>query len=92
MAMKAVEVPEGAMNPILEPRTPGDGAGEKLRMNCISVILVYFLDDGWLTNSKIKVTSRPKASNGQRFPCPSLLFSVFIGGSRAAALIGDKVL
>ena len=27
MAMNAVEVPEGVMNPILEPRTPGDGAG-----------------------------------------------------------------
>ena len=25
--MNAVEVPEGVMNPILEPRTPGDGAG-----------------------------------------------------------------
>ena len=28
MAMNAVEVPEGVMNPILEPRTPGDGAGK----------------------------------------------------------------
>ena len=38
------------------------------------------------------ITSRPRASYGQRFPCPALLFSVFIGGSRAAVLIGDKVL
>ena len=43
-------------------------------------------------------TSRPKASNGQRFPCPVLLLSlnkiflVFLRESRAAALIGDKVL
>ena len=43
-------------------------------------------------------TSRPKSSYGQRFPCPAqLLFlneflMVFIGGSRVAALIGDKFL
>ena len=38
-------------------------------------------------------TSRQKASNGQRFPCPALIsFLVFMGGRRAAAPIGDKVL
>ena len=43
-------------------------------------------------------TSRPKASNGQRFPRPAQLlllnesFLVFIGGSGAAAPIEDKVL
>ena len=40
----------------------------------------------------IKVISSPKASNGQRFPCPALLFFGYHGGSWAAALIGDKVL
>ena len=36
--------------------------------------------------------SSPKASNGQRFPCPALLLSIsFYGGSRAAAPIGDEV-
>ena len=37
-------------------------------------------------------TSFPKASNGQRFPCPAVPSLVFLGGSRAAAPIGDKVL
>ena len=44
------------------------------------------------------VISYPRASNGQQFSSPALLFYlneiflVFIGGSMAAALIGDKVL
>ena len=42
-----------------------------------------------------------RASNGQRFPCPALplflnevflVFLVFLGVSKAASLIGDKVL
>ena len=36
--------------------------------------------------------SSPKASNGQQFLCPALLFLVFMGGSRATARIGDEVL
>ena len=43
-------------------------------------------------------TSRPRASNGHRFPCPALLFYlneiilVFMWGNREAAPVGDKVL
>ena len=38
-----------------------------------------------------KKLSSLKATNGQQFPCPALL-SPFMGGGRAAAPIGDKVL
>ena len=43
-------------------------------------------------NTGRKIISSPKASNAQRFPCPALLYFSLIGGSRAAAPIGDKVL
>ena len=38
------------------------------------------------------LTSSPKASNGQWFPCPALLYLVLIGGSRAVAPIEDEFL
>ena len=46
----------------------------------------------WKIVTLVALTSRPKASNGQWFSCPALLFSVFMGESRAAAPIGDEVL
>ena len=39
-----------------------------------------------------ELKSSPKVLNDQRFPCPALLLLVFMGGSRAAAPIGDGVL
>ena len=38
------------------------------------------------------LTSRPKTSNGQRFPCLALHALVLLGGSRAAAPVEDGVL
>ena len=45
----------------------------------------------------IGLTTRQEASNGQRFPCPALLFFYcfffsYFNGSRAAAPVGDEVL
>ena len=67
---------------------------EQIGCSCIAV---HKIASGsiWLTVNFIsmaKEISCPKASNGQRFPCPALLFSALMGGRRAAALIGDKVL
>ena len=47
---------------------------------------------GSLKSSKENKTSRPKALNGQQFPCPALHSLVLLGGGRTAAPIGDKVL
>ena len=41
---------------------------------------------------KVVRTSCPKAPNDQRLPCPALLFSVFMGGSRVVSPKGDRVL
>ena len=46
--------------------------------------MVYMRDN-------ISLISSPKASNGQRFPCPTFSL-VFMEEGMAAALIGDKVL
>ena len=72
-----------------------DQIGDKLKMliegPVVRVCHHVFIFLGSYSDFSLK-TSRPKASNGQRFPCPALLFSVFMGGSRAAAPIGDEVL
>ena len=48
---------------------------------------------GKMENRIRKVAYSPKASIGQPFHCPALLFFlVLMGESRASALIGDEVL
>ena len=68
--------------------------GIKRRMDSVEV-------EDWSEGGKSKRgkrNSRPKASNGQQFPCPAkLLFSnlldlSFLCRSRAAAPVGDEVL
>ena len=54
------------------------------------LILVFILT--LCPSTFMVLTSRPKASNGQWFPCPALPSLVLLGGSRAAAPIGYEVL
>ena len=56
------------------------------------LMFLFFQKSEPLINMVLTKTSCSKASNGQRFSCPALPSLVFLGGSRAAAPIGDKVL
>ena len=52
---------------------------------CPSLVMCTIGETGDLNLVKIVLTSHPKASNGQQFPCPALLFLVFLGGKQGSS-------
>ena len=48
--------------------------------------------DGPTDKGQTDGACRPKASQGQRYPCPAYLVTLDLYGGRAADLFGDNVL